>query len=231
MIFYTIMFLIVAGMMGGNSGPKTEDWIRKRVVQLDSVTGNCSAIQVHADNNKDYLLTAAHCKPLELGGKIMGIFDGKAPKFYKIIKEDDESDLLLLEGEKDLRGVDIAEHESNREAVFTLTHGKHLKTYRTDGIIVDEIKVNIPVYKILTANDKSECIDKMKYGIEKDDSDGSMWCMLRVPETVSTAFIVPGSSGGAVLNSDGELVGIVSAMSEGFAFFVTLQDIRRFVND
>ena len=55
-------------------------------------------------------------------------------------------------------------------------------------------------------------------------------CLLSTQQFVTTAPIVPGSSGGMAVNDDNELVGIASATGEGFHYFVRLCDIQKFLS-
>jgi len=48
-------------------------------------------------------------------------------------------------------------------------------------------------------------------------------------QLVSTARIIPGSSGGPLLNSANELVGIASATDGEISSFVALSDIQHFL--
>jgi S1-C subfamily serine protease len=54
-------------------------------------------------------------------------------------------------------------------------------------------------------------------------------CFLKVVEVATTAKVVPGSSGGMVVDDVGDLIGVVSASNGDFGFLVRLQDIKNFL--
>lgn len=51
------------------------------------------------------------------------------------------------------------------------------------------------------------------------------------PKAVTTSFILPGSSGGPLLNSSNELIGIATNIDHWgvFGYFVTLEDVKKFL--
>jgi V8-like Glu-specific endopeptidase len=54
-------------------------------------------------------------------------------------------------------------------------------------------------------------------------------CVVDTMEMASNADIVPGSSGGVVLDDDDQVVGVVSAGDGHFGYFVSTSDIRSFL--
>lgn len=206
----------------------SEDHIRARVVQLSGMLGGfCTGEQVRAPSGKDYILTAAHCRNLAIDGLIFAQLDGGKLMLRRIVAEDRHSDLLLLEGMPNLTGLEIAPYTFIRDEVRTFTHGHGYPTYRTEGVIVTNAPVDIPTFPILGKASLASCLKYPKYHVV-DTMTGAI-CVLSVPETVTTAMVVPGSSGGPVVNSAGKLVGVVSAVGDGFGFLVRLSDITRFL--
>lgn len=55
--------------------------------------------------------------------------------------------------------------------------------------------------------------------------------LLPTPETAITGMIVPGCSGGPVMDSHGDLIGVMSASDGQLGFIVRLKDIQRFLKD
>ena len=93
--------------------------------------------------------------------------------------------------------------------------------------------INIPLYLIRNNADAAACTKYPKYSVIDMNFFGMKLsaCALKVNEIVSTAKVVPGSSGAGVLGMGGDLVGIVSASDGDFGFFVPLSDIQRFLGN
>lgn len=211
---------------------RSEDWIRARVVKLSSPHGMCSGEQVRALSGVDYILTAGHCRALSYNDEIT-VTDSEGRTLQrKIIAEDRESDLLLLEGLPGLKGLDVANSSSLSEHVRTFTHGSNLNTFKTEGEIIEVKEIQIVTGILSNSEDYDKCQSMPKYKVEKFQSwIGSVdVCTLKIEETTSSASITPGSSGGMLVDDSGELVGVASATDGHFGYFVTLPDIRRFLN-
>lgn len=199
---------------------------RDKIVKISSAVGMCSGEQVKAPSGVSYIMTASHCMGLadSNGNFDITTEDGKTLK-RKLVAEDPESDLMLLEGLPDTEGLQIAAAVAPGDKIVTLTHGNNYATFKTEGVIIQGERVQAPVSMIFSAEDEAKCSS-----MAKRHPEGS-YCILDVWETISTAMVVPGSSGGAVLNRSGELVGVVSAGNGTFGAFVTLSDIQKFIKN
>jgi hypothetical protein len=218
-----ISYLIASAFMGPSDAE-----IRSKVVKLKSGMGSCSGQQVRAPSGANYILTAAHCRVLEQAGSILAITEDGREIARRIVAEDPSSDLLLLEGIPGMEGLKIGSSLDRFESVRTFTHGKGKNTYRTDGKIIQQEMVTVPVSDVLP---DGTCGPMPKYTVAPGGFFGMPVCALQVVETAMDAMIVPGSSGGAVVNSSGELVGVVSAGDGAFGYIVTISDIRRFMSN
>lgn len=206
-----------------------DDYFRKRAVTLlGEENGFCSGEQVRAPSGKDYILSAWHCKDLARDGIItVRTEDGQMLK-RKVITIDDNSDLMLIEGLPNLPGLSIAKEHGKHDHVKTFTHGGGLDTWRSDGeLIMDkQITVEVPV-------SIKDCTGAKLRPIEMFSLFGKyQTCAMVVIETGTTAKIIPGSSGGMVVNDAGELVGVVSAGDGyGIGWLVRLIDVQAFMLD
>lgn len=203
--------------------PNAEQKVRNQVLKLYSDRGSCSAIRV-SYKKKSYVVSAAHCRGLEESGHIKA--EGLLGKeILEVIAEDENSDLLIMESPR-AGGIELADGWEFNEKVFSITHGQGLMAYRTDGELLNVDLVDIPV------SQAHECRVGGKYSIKKFQGflGPVRLCVMSFWAIWSTAKVVPGSSGGAIVNMDGELVGIVSATDGNFSILAKLEYIKRALN-
>lgn len=205
---------------------KSENHLRSRVVRLVSERGSCSGEQIKAPSGEDYILTAAHCAVLAKDGSIETITEDGKHLLRKVIAKDGYSDLMLLEGVPNMEGIPVADDYDLHEHVRTFTHGRGFATYKTEGELIQIVRVRIPIF----IEDIEKC-DTHKYEVIASFNDFalSLTCMLSVDEIATNAMTVPGSSGGLVVNDDNELVGVVSEGDGVFGYLVRLSDIQKFL--
>jgi hypothetical protein len=203
--------------------------LKDKAVMLVSNNSSCSGVQIVAPSGANYILTAAHCGSLaDEDGNIEVIKETGESLWRKVLGEDSESDLLLLEGLPNHDGVKIGESDSRGTEVRTFTHGRAMPTYQTNGELIGDDTIVIPTFLVESQEQQDECLSKQKFVLVPSIM-GAMVCLMVVKENATTALILPGSSGGMVVNSSGELVGIVSAAGGGLGFLVPLSDIKRFI--
>lgn len=203
---------------------KSDDYIRSRVVKLVSEHGACSGEQVKGVSGMSYILTAAHCKGLIENGAIRAITEDGHELVRRVIEEDVNSDLLLLEGLPNLSGLDIAKAIGPRQQVRSFTHGRRLDTYETKGMTIQSLKVMIGGADS-TPQEIEECEKMPKNKLVK--SIFGQDCVIETVNTVVIMVTMPGSSGGPVVNSRGDLVGVVSGGDGVLSMLVSLQDIQK----
>jgi hypothetical protein len=229
----SILSLFVLAV-GCNKSPHipTDSEMRASVVKLDSPRGSCSGTQVEAPSGKKYILTAAHCLPLAQDGIMHVVTEDAGSYFSKVLEEDMTSDLLLLEPAPGVPAVKIAKDLSRNEHLKSYTHGAGYPTYSTEGSYVGEDIAQFVSGQIDSDADRAKCsaaknkIEKMSFfGIDMGEV-----CTVKVPESVVTVKLVPGSSGGMVANDRGELMGVCSCGNQDFTMLVTLKDIQKFLS-
>lgn len=232
-IVNTGLFLFAASMLTFSCARSPSDsQIRSSVVKLSSKMGSCSGTQIEAPSGHKYILTAAHCLPLAEDGMIHVSTEDAGSYFSKVIEEDKSSDLLLLEPAPGIPAIKIAKDIGRFEELRSFTHGHGYPTYKTKGTYIGEDIAQFVIGEIMSDADKAKC-SMPKNKIESMDFFGIAQieiCTVKVVESITNVPATPGSSGGLVANSSGELAGVVSAGNETFTYLVTLKDINRFLS-
>ena len=207
---------------------KAEDsYIMDRVVMLKGDQGLCSGIEITSDSGKHYVLSAAHCTDIMKNNKAEAIRENGSKFIAFVIKVDRLHDLLLMSS-ADNTGIQIDDHVYKHQHIRTLTHGQGMPTYRSDGEVLAEQEIHVAAFMITSPADEVKC------RAEKNRKVVQIFifppfCEATMNEVSMTAKVVPGSSGGAVLNDAGRLVGIVSSTNGDFGFMVPLKEIKAFL--
>lgn len=203
---------------------------RSRIVRITHNNGMCSGEQVLAPSGQSYIMSAGHCRSLSTNDVFTIETEDHRTLQRKLVAEDPKSDLIIIEGIPNMVGIPIAKFAQARDKVRTLTHGSNMDTYETSGVLIQVSKISAMLSEIKGQADEDVCASQPKTYVE--DSLLGRICVMSVFEMISTAQIVPGSSGGAVLNMDNELVGIASASrGDSFSAFVLLSDIQAFISN
>lgn len=209
----------------------SESALRERVVKLMGDHAMCSGEQVRAPSGEDYILTAAHCRVLAKDG----VIDVMTAEGYhikrRVIAEDPNSDLLLLEGVPGLSGISVARKVRMHEHVRTFTHGGNMDTFKTEGELVFVQHIDAPLSLIQDSESEAACVSMPKNKEVTIDTPFGQFsiCVLSVDEVITTARIIPGSSGGMAVNDSGQLVGVASVGNSTIGGLVKLSDIQNFL--
>jgi len=207
--------------------------VESNTVQLTNEKGSCTGTQIIAPSGKRYVLTASHCRVLANKGRITANAPGKRGIALKIVEDSPVTDLMLLEGHPQLNGIHIASRRPNRlDNLRAYTHGAGMALFKAEGHYVQDIMVNVIDSIINTPEEEATCKASPKNKVV----DINMFiftfkaCVLSINEYVTTVMpIMPGSSGGAVVKEN-KLIGVVSAGGDGFAYLVSLEDIKAFLD-
>lgn len=205
----------------------SDAFVKSRVVKLTGRGGLCSGSQIRTASGKDFILSAAHCIGLKDKNDMIDVEDENGNVIQrKVLAEDERSDLMVLEGLPNMKGLPIAKDASFGEHIRTFTHGSGYETWKSEGFLIDEdpelmvpidiepSKCNMPKYKLVP----------MRFGFFEFKV-----CALTVSEFVTDARITPGSSGGMIVNDSGELMAVASAGGNGWSFLVRTIDINAFL--
>lgn len=233
-IYSSLMVFLAASLCVGHESKmhRSDAYSMQYTVKITNANrGQCSGEQIKAPSGQTYILSAGHCRDIAINDNYTITTEDGRTLQRKFVAEDPESDLVLIEGIPNMGGLDIAKSSYKRQHVRTFTHGHGLDTYKTEGQLIAEKEVNIGVGYILTEDDLKKCsAPKFRVAEVPFGPFVMQVCVMSVTEHVTQAMVVPGSSGGMVVNDTGELVGVVSATDGSFGFLVQLKDIRHFLS-
>lgn len=211
---------------------KSENYLRSRVVQLTGdKKGSCSGVQVHAPSGQDYILSAAHCSILadEQGNVNVRLDETRFIK-RRIIEVSIKTDLMLLEGMPNLKGLSIASKFKVGQHLRSFTHGGGMDTYKTEGELVEVAEIDIANNLIRNEADEQACSLPKNRVKEYQTIFGPVKiCVIHIKVFLSTTRVIPGSSGGLIANDKGQIIGIVSGGDDFMGAFVTNDQIQEFV--
>lgn len=229
-----LSLLLVLACIAAVAHPKqsANDWVRDRVVLLKSIKGSCSGEEIQTPSGKTMTLTAGHCKALLINNQMTAEMEDGKEYTLTLIAIDDKSDLMLLAGVPG-KVLKIAKsYEDKHQHVHTMTHGHGMPSYRTDGELLKETDNQVLAFLINSNEDAVTC-EKIPGSTIEMVSFLQLGCLTTWHSMMTTARIIPGSSGGPLLNDKEELIGVasVSEPTTGFSGMVTLEDIHAFLKD
>jgi hypothetical protein len=207
----------------GCAHKKSDAAIRSAIVRISGGQGMCSGSQIIGPSGEQYILSAGHCAHMAVDGSVDVKDENGNMIKRRVVAESPVYDLLLIEGLPGTPRLEIADSMTPKEVLRVFSHGRDMPTYETSGIAITTLTIQMPAFPIGSMEDLTKCTSMAKFKAE-----GPM-CLLEEEGVVTTALIVPGSSGAPVLNSAGQVVGVASASNQVFGFVVPTAHVREFL--
>lgn len=204
-----------------------QDNLRRATVMVNGLSCSGSGSLVQARSGKTYLLTNAHvCMCAEFKGDVFATFDDGHLLQAKVIKKDVQKDLCAAQVDAPDFYLKMAPQLLPLTEVNTRGYPMGRLT-ESHGIVKGSIEWDYDM-------------DIQKVGIcPKGTQKGINYrgvvsvCRIHFVSTLSNLYARPGSSGSAVVNDQGELVGVVSSFhptDEYNAGLVQFNDVRDFLS-
>lgn len=198
--------------------PLTNSQIRSSVVQLMGEDGACTGEQVRGKSGKLYILTAGHC----IQDKLVAITESGRKQKIRFVYESKRADLALYTPVAGIPPL-VVRYPTFHGYVRIFSHGLRHATYISEGEMLESGMMDIDIPDKTVESCKGP---KYKANI-------GLWpsCSLHTITLTTTAWAVPGSSGGPAVDSFGNLVGVVSGGNDHFTYLVPSWDVYKLLKN
>lgn len=227
MNYFTICSLVILSALCSSSSSTlaSTEILKQTAVRLE----NGSGAIVKAPSGKKYLLTNSHvCMGAKWKGKVKATFENGTIVLATVKKDSIAADLCAAEVDKKLPALNIGDAIKRRDEVCT--RGYPFGVLTESCGIVGGVSMWTHIYPIEMIG---ECVEGTKK--QYHPGTGRLYgCSKNYTSVLTTLYARPGSSGSAVVNDKGELVGVVSDWQPGEeteAGMVPLELIHRFFGD
>lgn len=221
-----ILFIASVAMFGGDFQHYTLRYYLKdkvvKVVNPENYRNGGTGFYVKAPSGKTYIITNRHVCKLAKNNTLVVVRGNNDPSFVhrKIVKISKRHDLCAVEARQYNSSLKVSDSLYEGEKVHTLGHPTLQPITLSSGQFVGFMYIFLPVATILERKCKA---DEQQYFI---------FCLTKMSANEITAYVRGGSSGSPVVDSFGNLVGVVFAgnTKDPFqSFMVPLKEIHLFL--
>lgn len=226
--------LVVLRLSPGYNHYKIRNSAAAAVVRITNQAGNSGGTGFHvkAPSGKVYILTNAHVCGLAEDGLVYVGYDYERPIPRLVLEASEFTDLCLIEALPSYHGtLSVGSESDPGDKVSAVGHPNLMPTTMTEGEVIGFGEIQVLDHILDSLNDDSCNAPKNKKINLKTIFGPIDVCVVAIKAGFSTTLILPGSSGSPVLNSWGNLTGVIFAGNqEGWSFFVTLADVQKFLS-
>lgn len=184
-----------------------------------------SASIVEAPSGRHYMLTCGHvCNAAAWNGIMRANYDDGKLLYGRLVKLDMKMDLCVSEVERGLPALKVSHELKIGQTIYTRGYPQNILS-ENKGKYVGHQSWDY-IYPIEEVGECFKGSDKVRNG-----NGNIQGCHIVYNDNVTTLYSRPGSSGSPVVNSEGELVGVVSSWlaEKDEAGIVRLEDIQEFL--
>lgn len=215
----------------------------KVVRVLDPVSGRSGGTGFHvkAKSGKTYILTNHHVcmvagPQAKKGDGVLVIGASGQPTFKKIVAIYPLHDLCLIEPIAGIEGLDVASKLSYGQLIYSVGHPLLNPLTMTKGeassIGLQQFMWGEPGIKQEDCNGSSFMFIPLDVAIREFGQINSM-CVRQLSTILTTVQILPGNSGSPIVNSNGEVSGVVFLGTNGlgWAGIIPVEEVKSFLSD
>ena len=198
-----------------------------RATSLHIAIGSASIVE--GASHKKYILTNWHvCKSARWKGDLIASYEAGTVVRGKIIKTSPVKDLCAAIAPLDAPALKLAPNSVIGDPVLTRGYPQGIPS-ESQGIIggLTHWDYVVPIAEV------GECVTGSRKVYHPYDSR-LYGCRLLFTSQLTTLYSRPGSSGSPVVNTSGELVGVISSFHPESAYeggMVTFEDVKAFLSD
>lgn len=236
---FAILFILYLAM---NATDVHQSWIRtyvgQHVYQVMVGEGGGTAFLVQAPSGRSYFVTNDHICASSANNLVLLKQDNTPfPMWQHISERSLLTDLCLIESPFKNEGLILAKGTYPGNRVQAVGHpGLMSLTLSNIGEIIEVDSATLSSkaeYKTAPMHNVSNCdLNNPKFKLEKN-AEGELICEIYVPRAFYTNVLIqPGNSGSPLVNSFGDVVGVISGVDEyGWGIAVDLHDLRLFLSN
>lgn len=237
MVKKTVLRLLALSVVGGlivahiprNVESSLLNQAPKSIVYITDPTGQSggTGFAIKGKSGISYILTNDHVCGVESdGGVIVKREDGR-PTYSKIVARSEDSDMCLIRGLSDLEPMELADFVSSEEPLYVVGHPNLMPLVLSSGRYISTQYIDV-----MTDVEPEKCHGPKYFKMEIETLFGPLQaCIAHIYAITSSIQIYPGNSGSPVMNSSGDVVGIIFAgnRNTNYGSYVPGFKIREFL--